>query len=350
MEDIQIWSIDGSQAVKLTSAAQTTSEKLLEQVLVNTPDLLSPDLTLVGRQTPTEGGPLDLLGIDGDGRLVVFELKRGTLSRDAVAQIIDYASYLDSMELADLASHISQNSGAHGIDEIDDFEDWYSNRDFVGLESLKPLRLFLVGLGTDDRTERMVRFLAQNSEMDISLLTFHGFSYDGGTMLAKQVEVDGSDDSDSRPTRRRRSVDELRELLNNRIERFEKREQFNAVREMFKRSWLESYSERPGPHGLGIRIRNRTGSGRSQYARIDALREIVRLVLFRRAIDLCRDEIKVLLEEVPYQTHPRNRDPMGSAKELHFLLTKDDWNSHEEKLTTLTRSIYEAWENSGSGE
>ena len=49
-------------------------------------------LTLVGRQTPTEGGPLDLLGVDGDGKLVVFELKRGTLLRDAVAQILDYAS------------------------------------------------------------------------------------------------------------------------------------------------------------------------------------------------------------------------------------------------------------------
>ena len=55
-------------------------------------------LTLVGRQTPTEGGPLDLLGVDADGRLVVFELKRGTLSRDAVAQVVDYASYLNAME------------------------------------------------------------------------------------------------------------------------------------------------------------------------------------------------------------------------------------------------------------
>ena len=308
------------------------------------------ELMLVGRQTPTEGGPLDLLGINGDGRLVVFELKRGRLSRDAVAQIIDYASYLDSMELEDLANHISYNSGSHGIETIDDFEDWYSNQDFVGLESLKPLRLLLVGLGTDDRTERMVRFLAENSEMDISLLTFHGFKHDGTTMLAKQVEVDGSDDSDSRPTRRRRSVDELRELLNSRIERFDKRELFDAVRAMFAENWSASYSERPGVHGLGIRIRNRTGSGRLRYARIDVLRESVRIVLFRRAIDLCRDEIRVLLEEIPHQTHPRNRDPMGDAKELHFLLTEDDWSCHEGKLTALTRSIYETWESSTTGE
>ena len=60
------------------------------------------------------------------------------------------------------------------------------------LESLKPLRMFLVGLGADDRTERMVRFLAQNSGMDISLLTFHAFDYNGKTILAKQVEVEAA--------------------------------------------------------------------------------------------------------------------------------------------------------------
>ena len=36
----------------------------------------------------------------------------------------------------------------------------------------------------------MVRFLAENSDMEISLLTFHGFVQDGKTFLAKQVEVE----------------------------------------------------------------------------------------------------------------------------------------------------------------
>ena len=35
------------------------SERLLEDTLVNNPDMLTPGLTLVGRQTRTEGGPLD---------------------------------------------------------------------------------------------------------------------------------------------------------------------------------------------------------------------------------------------------------------------------------------------------
>ena len=138
---------------------------MLEETLVANPNLLIDGLTLVGRQTPTDGGPLDLLGVDGDGRLAVFELKRGTLSRDAVAQIIDYASHLHDMELDDLAVHIAGGSGVYGIEKIEDFQEWYG-QEFGELESLKPLRLFLVGLGADDRTERMVRFLAHNSGMD----------------------------------------------------------------------------------------------------------------------------------------------------------------------------------------
>ena len=93
--------------MQLVPSNRMESELLLEETLVNNPGLLLEDLTLVGRQTPTEGGPLDLLGVDGDGRLVVFELKRGTLSRDAVAQVIDYASDLDNMDLVNLANHIS---------------------------------------------------------------------------------------------------------------------------------------------------------------------------------------------------------------------------------------------------
>ena len=102
MDDIHLWSIDGSEVTQLQPSNRTESEQLLEETLVQNPGLLMKGLTLVGRQTPTAGGPLDLLGVDAEGRLVVFELKRGVLSRDAVAQVVDYASYLDGMDLSKL--------------------------------------------------------------------------------------------------------------------------------------------------------------------------------------------------------------------------------------------------------
>ena len=87
-DDIRIWEIDGSSqaAEPLDSASRMETERSLEDVLVRNPEMLMPGLMLVGRQTPIDGGILDLLGVDEDGRLVVFELKREKLSRDAVAQ------------------------------------------------------------------------------------------------------------------------------------------------------------------------------------------------------------------------------------------------------------------------
>ena len=112
-DDIRIWEIDDSS--KAATPVETTnrmeSEHWLEEVLVTNPDMLMPGLTLVGRQTPTDSGLLDLLGVDADGRLVVFELKQEELMRDAVAQAIDYCSYLESLTEADLAAYIAAHSG-----------------------------------------------------------------------------------------------------------------------------------------------------------------------------------------------------------------------------------------------
>ena len=99
---------------------------------------------------------------------------------------------------------ISDKSGAHGIDKIDDLREWYTeNWEDESLDSLRPLRMFLVGLGVDDRTERIVNFLAQNG-MDISLLTFYGFEQEGKVLLARQMRVEGEED-DSRQVRQKKT-------------------------------------------------------------------------------------------------------------------------------------------------
>ena len=129
-DEIKIWAINASsrEVALVEPTDKTDTEKLLEDTLVEHPEMLISGLTIVGRQTPTAGGPLDLLGIDSEGQLVVFELKRGTLTRDAITQVIDYASDLESMSDVDLATHIAEKSGKNGVDKIDDFEEWYSQR------------------------------------------------------------------------------------------------------------------------------------------------------------------------------------------------------------------------------
>ncbi len=352
MEDIQIWSIDGSQVSQLDSSSRMESELLLEETLVSNPGLLLEGMTLVGRQTPTQGGPLDLLGVDADGKLVVFELKRGTLSREAVAQVIDYASYLDGMGLADFTDHISKNSGAHGIDKIENFREWYDSQGFGELTSLKPLRMFLVGLGADERTERMVRFLAENSDMDISLLTFHGFEYDGKMLLAKQVEVDANSAQVSSSRRRGGYVSraERRRQLDSRAREHGIQDLFDDLMGMFRKNWPDS-REIPRVLGIYLRLRRRAESGRAgwrPYARVGPQDDgRMQIVFFPNAVELCRGEFGQPVEQVPFRTWPHGREEQALETpdtEIQFLLTADDWETHKEKLTTLVQAVYEAWQ------
>jgi hypothetical protein len=126
--------------------------------------------------------------VDEDGRLVVFELKRGRVARDAVAQAIDYGSYLDDLEPEELCRQINANSGKGGTERIEDFAQWYENEFERPVPDIGRPRIVLVGLGVDEPAKRMVKFLAK-CELDISLITFHGFKQDGETLLARQVEV-----------------------------------------------------------------------------------------------------------------------------------------------------------------
>lgn len=185
--DIGIWEIDraSGSGTKLGFAEQVETEEMLEAVLVENPGMLMRGLTLVGRQIPVETGYADLLGIDEDGRLVVFELKREKLTRNAVAQILDYCTYLEAMPDSDLATLITERSGTAGINEISDFEEWYGSQ---GGDSIKPVRMVLVGLGIDMSASRMVAYLADRG-IEIELLTFHGYVHGDGLLLARQVRA-----------------------------------------------------------------------------------------------------------------------------------------------------------------
>jgi RecB family endonuclease NucS len=99
---IKTWQIlDGKLHVIESSMAQEgrTEPYDLEEWIASDPSIVGPDLIIVGRQVATISGPLDLLAVDRDGNLVVIELKRGMLPREALAQAMDYASDLADWDL-----------------------------------------------------------------------------------------------------------------------------------------------------------------------------------------------------------------------------------------------------------
>ena len=357
--EVKIWATDGSGgATALETAHQMQSELLLEDTLVNKPDMLMPGLTLVGRQTRTEGGPLDLLGVDRDGRLTLFELKRGSLNRDAVAQIVDYGSWLESMEVESLAEHISNHSGSGGIDKIDNFAGWYDER-WTGqeLRELRPTKLFLVGLGVDDTTFRMVRFLAGGG-IDISLLTFLGFTHAGQTLLARQVQVEAASEpeemarSRGRLGRRRR-----REQLDNHVLEHAKQwgdtqDLWNSILEMFRENF-QGLLEIPGAGASDwskhqLRLRSPIARGTVATMQLGPLRHhdwLVNVIFSERSVESCIEEFRKLRRELPFQVWPSNSpDRAEGVLEIGFpLKSLAEWEERQEKLAAVTRSVRTAY-------
>ena len=254
-EELRIWSVDGSGTVEpLSRLKQMQTELRLEELLVRNPEMLEPGLRLVGRQTPTQTGWLDLLAVDVDGRLVVYELKRGMLAREAVTQVLDYASDLDAMSTEDLAEHISERSGNDGVERIDDFEQWYADN-FGGddLSRLLPPRMVLVGLGVDAVAERMARFISAGP-VDISVVTFHGFQREGERLLARQLEVESGREELGRK-RRSATIAEKRQALQKYVTDNGYKDLFDRVRADLRQPLPEQgVWEHPGGMSIGFQL------------------------------------------------------------------------------------------------
>ena len=342
MENIEIWTLDGAKATPLGSISEVESEEILEDRLVDNPALLMDGLTLVGRQLWTEGGYLDLLGVDKNGKLVVFEIKREMLRRTAVAQVIDYASDLERMDWGNLCSLISENSGADGIEKIENFDEWY------GLDpqrtNPKPIGMVIVGLGADAQTERMVRFLAEDNGMDISLLTFHGFKLDGKTLLAKQVEVEGSITSERGQTSRYASRSEKWDELYRLADDSGARDLFDSAVNMFRETWSEDWrGESPLLSSLRIDLyETGTPVGERPYVRVE-IWDRMWISFHQRAFTLCEDAFERALESVEYRISPSSQEDWKKATFIQFPLTADVWKRHKETLTALSQAVYDAW-------
>src|SRR4051812_21065546 len=96
--EIRLWELrEGKlQNVEETSFAAGYLESQLENLIADNPSLLGDDLLVIDRQRDIPGiGVFDLLCIDANGVLVVIELKRDQTPREAVAQALHYASWLD---------------------------------------------------------------------------------------------------------------------------------------------------------------------------------------------------------------------------------------------------------------
>ena len=337
--DIGIWEIDRASraGTKLGFAERVETEEMLEAVLVENPGMLMRGLTLVGRQVPVETGYADLLGIDEDGRLVVFELKREKLTRNAVAQILDYCTYLEALSDSELATLIAERSGTDGINEISDFEEWYGSQ---GGDSIKPVRMVLVGLGIDTSARRMVAYLADRG-IEIEFLTFHGYVHGDGMLLARQVRT--REDRHT-PARQVRNLNRKADLNRKATEygvadvwRDARDSLDYSIRAYYTKSGI-TYLQRTITLPDDVRVRG------SHSVTIDEPGKI-RVTFYPAAVDLCHERFEKLREAVSFKSEKPPNAPatLRAPHQWYCRLDEGSWQAAKGRLVEFVRAVEDAW-------
>jgi len=341
MQTINLWSVNqsnpgGPEAVALESVQSSETERLLEDLLVRSPELLGNDVVLVGRQVSTEGGPLDLLGVDDEGRLVVFELKRGVLTREAIAQVLDYTSDLAAMDDNRLARLIEDSSGRGGIEQMTDFLDWYARGypGAVGPIARSP-RMVIVGLGVDERTRRIANFLAA-SGLDVRLLTFHAFRAGNALLLARQVE---SEAPPPPPGPGAATKEDNRRALHEFADSQAVKDLLEEVAG-FISARLPGVYVWPGKTAYSFNLPEQTAEGRPtarSYATLyvdHRRRNLLLLQLPPRSAEAAPHEAAYLV-----QAHPEIRQPGSTYVALEAPISRESWNAMQPSLDAFFRAV-----------
>lgn len=171
------------------------SEYLLHQMILTAPTLLSPDWMLIGsEQAAPGGGRFDLLALAPDASLILIELKRDRTPRQVVAQALDYASWVETLQAADIAA--IYDHFRPGRDLAQDFAARFG-RPLDDDELNQGHEIVIVAAELDASSERIVEYL-NGRGLAINVLFFRIFDHGGQKLLSRAWLVDPGEASDNK--------------------------------------------------------------------------------------------------------------------------------------------------------
>ncbi len=188
--EIKTWEIINGELSEVNSSLAQNGKKEkddLEKWLKTNPKIIGEDILVFGEQVRTKSGPLDYLGIDNNGNLVIIELKRGRLPRDVIAQAIDYASDVANWDLEKLNEICVSFSGKSLEDHIIDN---FANVELEDLVINSAQRLLLVGFSIDEPLSRMIEWLSSNYDLGINAIILnYVVTSTGNELLSRTVII-----------------------------------------------------------------------------------------------------------------------------------------------------------------
>lgn len=197
----KLWTVGTNRPTEVEPERLDLEERL-EDWLEQDIGLLSNNLLVIGSQIHKYDGILDLLAVNSMGHLVVIELKREKTPRDVVAQVLDYASWVNELDRNDVEeiakNHLSGQS----------FEDAF--RKTFGSEPPEVVNerqhVYIVASSLDASTQRIVEYLSTSHGVDINAATFSYFKIADKEVIARSMLLDDEKVVSQRQRARRKAT------------------------------------------------------------------------------------------------------------------------------------------------
>lgn len=142
---------------------------------------------MIGRQIPTAfGGRIDILTMDIDGNLCVIELKRDKIPREVVAQVLDYASWIQSLTIEEIKDIFRQHN--HDLEIEKGFFEQFNIELPEAINENH--RLIVVASELDASTERILHYLNETYGVPINVVFFRYFKDGTNKFLSRTWMVD----------------------------------------------------------------------------------------------------------------------------------------------------------------
>ena len=187
--ELRLWQINKDDSLVDIERSKLNLEERLEKWLEEDISIVSDDLLIIGRQV--DG--IDLLCLDGNGDVVILELKRDKTPRDIVAQTLDYASWIVNKsyeDIAEIANEYFKNLGKGSIE--DEFKNAFD--DEIPEKLNERHRILIVASVIDSSTERIVKYLSENYGVGINAITFQYHKNElGQEFLTRAFLIDPSE-------------------------------------------------------------------------------------------------------------------------------------------------------------
>lgn len=160
-------------------------EEYLQKLIEKEPELIFADLWDGAKVLQTEfevyGKKIDLLLCDKKGKIIIVELKRGRAPRDAIAQLLEYASLLSSLDVDEFLAKLGYSERDRFFQEFYlesemEEEEWgsVSSEFWRNIErTLRKPILILVSYTIPDEIKSVAEWLRRECKLQIGCVEFN---------------------------------------------------------------------------------------------------------------------------------------------------------------------------------